>query len=352
MNYKETLFFIGKCLTINHENHNYIIVEESLKTNKIDWDSVVKVSTSHYVFPALYCNLKKAEFLHYLPNDLVAYMKHITDLNRERNQQIIEQAKEINDLLLANNITPIFLKGTGNLLEGLYDDIAERMVGDIDLLVKRTDLKKTKNLLLSKNYKSFPASLDDHRHLPRLVNKNKIGAVEIHDEMIKKKFSYLLNYKIISPQIMIKNNISFLSYNIQIEYTVLAFQINDYGYFFKKPSLKHSYDIFLMTTIYSYNMEINDHIFKYLNPYFALSSILLNSKLIKYKNTKNTIKYTRKSFLGLGKSNKLLHFQKSINRRLEIIFKSVTNKSYRNHIKNKIFNINWLKSKLGFKPNV
>jgi hypothetical protein len=71
----------------------------------------------------LYCNLKRADFLHYLPTDLVAYMKHITDLNRERNQQIVEQAKEINELLLTNNITPIFLKGTGNLLEGLYDDI-------------------------------------------------------------------------------------------------------------------------------------------------------------------------------------------------------------------------------------
>jgi hypothetical protein len=67
MTYKETLFFIGKCLTINHEDYNKTIVEQKLKTNKIDWDSVVKVSTGHFVFPALYCNLKKANFLHYLP---------------------------------------------------------------------------------------------------------------------------------------------------------------------------------------------------------------------------------------------------------------------------------------------
>ena len=137
MTYKETLFFVGKCLTISLEKHNKEIIENQLKSGNIDWDNIVKLSTSHYVFPALYCNLKRASFLHYLPNDLVEYMKHITDLNRERNQQIIEQAKEINDLLLANNITPIFLKGTGNLLEGLYEDIAERMVGDIDLLFEQ-----------------------------------------------------------------------------------------------------------------------------------------------------------------------------------------------------------------------
>ena len=37
-----------------------------LKTTDVDWDAVVKVSTSHYVFPALYCNFKRADFLKYL----------------------------------------------------------------------------------------------------------------------------------------------------------------------------------------------------------------------------------------------------------------------------------------------
>lgn len=79
-----------------------------MKKNTIDWDAVVKVSTSHFVFPALYCNLKRANFLHYLPEDLVQYMQHITDLNRERNKKIMVEAREINGLLLANDITPIF----------------------------------------------------------------------------------------------------------------------------------------------------------------------------------------------------------------------------------------------------
>ena len=104
-------------------------IEKQLKSTSIDWDAVVKVSTAHYVFPALYCNLKRADFLHYLPEELVSYMEHITDINRERNKQIIVQANELNNVLLANKITPIFLKGTGNLLAGIYDDIAERMVG-------------------------------------------------------------------------------------------------------------------------------------------------------------------------------------------------------------------------------
>ncbi len=88
MNYKEALFFIGKCLTINHEELNKVLIEKELKNNSVDWDEVVKLSTAHYVFPALYCNLKRVGFLHYLPADLIEYMKNITDLNRAKEIKI------------------------------------------------------------------------------------------------------------------------------------------------------------------------------------------------------------------------------------------------------------------------
>ena len=142
MNYKETLFFIAKCLTISLEAKNKQEIEKQLKSKTIDWDTVVKVSTAHYVFPALYCNLQRANFLDYLPQELVSYMEHITDTNRERNKLITLQANELNNVLLANNIRPIFLKGTGNLLAGIYDDIAERMVGDIVLFSQKRTIQK------------------------------------------------------------------------------------------------------------------------------------------------------------------------------------------------------------------
>ena len=91
--------------------------------------------------------LQRANFLHYLPEDLVAYMVYITNLNRDRNEEIITQAKELNTLLLTNNIPPIFLKGTGNLLAGIYDDVAERMVGDIDFIFSKEDYPKAITIL-------------------------------------------------------------------------------------------------------------------------------------------------------------------------------------------------------------
>jgi hypothetical protein len=110
-------------LTISLEDKNRDEIEIILKTTDVDWESVVKISTSHYVFAAVYYNFKRAHFLKYLPAALVEYMIHITNLNRDRNNQIIQQAKNLNSLLLENGVRPVFLKGTGNLLEGLYEDV-------------------------------------------------------------------------------------------------------------------------------------------------------------------------------------------------------------------------------------
>jgi hypothetical protein len=59
---KETFYFVAKCLTISLESKNKKDIKNQLETTSINWDQVVKLSTGHYVFPALYCNLKRADF--------------------------------------------------------------------------------------------------------------------------------------------------------------------------------------------------------------------------------------------------------------------------------------------------
>ncbi len=160
MTYKETIYFIAQCLTVSCEEENKKAILLKLQSNKVDWAKVVKISTQHLVFSALYCNLKKASFLNYLPNDLVKYMKIISNLNRDRNTQIIKQSKELNELLLKNNLTPIFLNGSANLFQGLYDDISERMIGDIDFIFSPDDYPKAINLLKKNGY-NFINKQDD-----------------------------------------------------------------------------------------------------------------------------------------------------------------------------------------------
>ncbi|CAM1352512.1 nucleotidyltransferase family protein [Tenacibaculum insulae] len=348
MNYKETLFFIGKCLTITHEKSNRTLIEQELKSNNINWNNIVKVSTAHYVFPALYCNLKRADFLHFLPDELVSYMQHITNLNRERNQQIINEAKEINELLLKNNITPVFLKGTGNLLDNLYEDIAERMLGDIDFLVSDSDFKKTISVLTEKKYFKKNTLVDAsafHRHYPKITKKGKIAAVEIHYKMVsdQKKFNY--NYVKDSFK-KLSNNTTVLSSENQLLMTCFNKQINDKGQWTKNISLRNSYDLYLQSKHASAKTVL--HNFKYYKSYFnnfiASTNLIFNHpKSLEYIATSKTKRFIKMQLL-LIKKPKLYNFYQNLwefyflyTHRLSVVIKAIYKKDYRIFLLKRLF---------------
>jgi hypothetical protein len=347
LNYKETLFFIAKCLTISLETKNKQEIEKQLKSTDVDWDNIVKVSTSHYVFPALYCNFKRADFLKYLPADLVEYMIHITNLNRGRNTQIIQQAQELNILMLANNIRPIFLKGTGNILEGLYEDFGERMVGDIDFLFSEKDFFKAIDILKKDNYSKPESELDyfqGFRHYPRLVKPANIAAVEIHKEVTIEKHRGELNYKIISEDTQLINNFSVLSFENQLSLSIISSQINDYGFEFTKFALRNAYDVFLLSKKVN-TKKVISKFSKLKNPLncFAANCNLVfgDLKSLEYDKTKEAENY-QKAFnksLYKSKSNLKINFKlTTINliRRFGIVCKSIFNSKNRKWLLNRI----------------
>ena len=300
MNYKETLFFIAKCLTISVEDRNKEAIEKQLQSNNIDWDTVVKVSTAHYVFPALYCNLQRANFLHYLPEELVTYMKHITNLNRERNEEIITQARELNTLLLANNITPIFLKGTGNLLAGLYEDIAERMVGDIDFIFSKEDYPKAIKLLRNFDY-SEVSKYDYHypegKHYRRLQKENNIAAIEIHSEILGiEKYRKEFNYSVVEKDSQVINEVRVLSYANKLNLSIIANQINDHGFKYKTMALRNAYDVFLLSKKTNAKNAVNtlDNLTNPINCFLAACYEIFNTvDSLEYDNTKMTASYLK-----------------------------------------------------------
>ncbi|PQJ69501.1 nucleotidyltransferase domain-containing protein [Polaribacter butkevichii] len=358
MNYKETLFFVAKCLTINHEEKNKVLIEKELKSGNTDWDSVVKVSTGHFVFPALYCNLKRANFLHYIPEELVNYMIHITDLNRERNQQIIDQAKEINELLLKNNITPIFLKGTGNLLEGLYEDIGERMVGDIDFIFSKEDYSKAIEFLTTNGYSKVIEDNYDFpqfKHYSRLQKENRIAAIEIHKELLIEKFAHEFNYDFIKSDCQIINTIKVMSYENQLSLSIIAKQINDDGVHFKNIALRNAYDVFLL----SKKTIAKNAFFKFytlktpLNCFLAIChttfGYLDSLEYIKDQETDKYLKIFNKLLINKSKrnfKNEIKTKELFIKKRISIIYKSIFDKEYRTWLINRVTDKKWQTQKL------
>jgi hypothetical protein len=358
LNYKETLFFIAKCLTISLEEKNRDEIEIILKTTDIDWDAVVKVSTAHYVFSALYCNLKRLDFLQYLPQELVSYMKHITDINRERNKQIILQANELNNVLLTNNIIPIFLKGTGNLLAEIYEDIGERMVGDIDFIFSKEDYPKAITILRQFGYSEvekkeyYPPN--EEKHYRRLQKENNIAAIEIHSELLGiKKYTSEFNYNFVEKDSQLINGINVLSYANKLNLSIIANQINDHGFYFKTIALRNAYDVFLLSKKTNAKEAVNslNKLRHPLNCFLAACDEVFNKvETVEYNKNAKTALYLRnfnnqftKPIRGQFKRNKIYLFIKRI---LYIIYKSFIYKEYRVFLFKSLTDKNWYKEKL------
>jgi len=350
MSYKETLFFIAKSLTITHEETNYAIVKNTIESDKVDWDSVVKVSTEHYVFPALYCNLKRKALLSYLPQDLVEYMQHIATLNKERNLQIKKQALEINNLLQAQNISPIFLKGAAFLLQDFYQDIAERMIGDIDFIVSEEEYEAAITVLKNNGYSNKIHKLENvklGKHYPRMTHDDKIAAVEVHFRILKEPYDSTFNYDFIKQHtVVIHNSIRILSFDHQVLHTIFNKQTNDLGYWFKTISLRNSYDLFLLSKKTDTLRAIQPvtKYFDILNVFLASCHFIFNDATsINFAENKKTTAYVKRQVELLDspkkmKSNKQV-WQRYFNNktRLKKLKLAFVNKDVRDHLFNLIF---------------
>ncbi len=358
MSYKETLYFIAKCLTISLEAKNRQEIEKQLKSKSIDWDAVVKVSTAHYVFPALYCNLKRVDFLQYLPHELVSYMEYIADINRDRNKQIISQANELNNVLLANNITPIFLKGTGNLLVDLYEDIAERMVGDIDFIFSKEDYPKAITVIREFGYsevEKYKYYIPEEKHYRRLQKENNIAAIEIHNELLIEKYANEFNYSFAEKDSQVINEVTVLSYANKLNLSIIANQINDSGFYYKTMALRNAYDVFLLSKKTNAKEAVNtlDKLSDPLNCFLAACYEVFNTvESLEYNKTKNAASYLsvfNSQFtnpIPTKRRHKRIKIYLFIKSRVKIIYKSIIYKEYRVWLFKRVSDKNWYKEKL------
>ncbi len=309
MNLNEAYFFVAKSLTISFQEKNKKMIISDIKKNNVNWDQIVRVSTKHKVLTTLYCIFKRKGVLNFLPRELVEYMKEISQINRERNNEIIKQANEINKILTKNNIRPIFIKGAAYLLQNLYYDISERMIGDIDLICSRDDYQKVIDILKNDGYEPVIKKENrypEFKHYPRLVKNKRIAAIEIHKELTIEKYSDEFNYGLIIQDIQNENNVSYLSFENQLNSSIISSQVDDYAFYYKNLDLKNAYDVILLSK--KINKKISFSKFKklkyILNCFLAATNYTFGEiDSLKYTKTKETEKYLNQ-FIILNKNQK------------------------------------------------
>ena len=217
--------------------------------NNINFEKLITLTSGHLMLPALFFNIQKKKAAYLFPEDFIDYIKNIFAINKARNEILLDEAKELSELLVENNIKHIFLKGTALLLSNVFEDIGERMIGDIDFIIQHKDEEKIKKVLEKNKYCSKrPFSsfrFFKPKHLPRRINKNKKIAIEPHLELLSPGWRGVFNSKRLSSAF--KENVKAIktpNQSFLFDHCIYAFQIPDKGFFTSFHSHRSIYDIY------------------------------------------------------------------------------------------------------------
>ena len=224
-------------------------VLKGIDPDNINFEKLITLSSGHLMLPALFFNINKKKVSYLFPEDFIAYIKNIYAINKARNTALLAEAKELSELLYKNNINHIFLKGTALLLSNVFEDIGERMIGDIDFIIQHKDEKKIKKVLEKINYNS-PYTIPIYRfikpkHLARVTKKNKKIAIEPHLELLKYRYKWIFNSKVLINNF--KKGIKTIktpSQSFLFDHCIYNFQINDAGFLNSNHSHRSIYDIY------------------------------------------------------------------------------------------------------------
>ena len=59
MNYKETLFFIGECITLDSCPERIHKIRKCIQSGEVDWESFVWAGSNQLLLPAIYMQFKR-----------------------------------------------------------------------------------------------------------------------------------------------------------------------------------------------------------------------------------------------------------------------------------------------------
>ncbi|VAW19766.1 hypothetical protein MNBD_BACTEROID01-1826 [hydrothermal vent metagenome] len=278
VNCKEAFYFVGRCLGLREDNR--ATVRKQIEQHQVEWEKVVWVASNHLVFPALYLKFCQNRLLQFVPGGLAAYLEDVYRLNEERNNNILRQVKELNTLLLQNNISPVFMKGTACLLDGLYAGTGERMIGDIDLLAGDDDFFRAIDVLKSYGYSNkIPFRSGDisfTKHYPRLVKEGGIAAVEVHRQPVCTAYTKYFNFNLVDSCKTISKGLGAVFVPSDTHKVIQNFihgQLNDKAQFYGTVSLRNCYDLHLLEKRGNARLEgIPVPLIKRFNAYHAVKS--------------------------------------------------------------------------------
>lgn len=250
----QTYYLIGKVLSVNFHPAEKDEIRQRFLMPNFNWNSFIAMASNHLVLQTLFVKLQNHDLLKYLPKKIKEHLAYIHQLNYERNTCILSQVKEINTLLNQNGIIPLYLKGVGNILDGLYDSIGERIMHDIDILVPDNQWEETANLLRMDGY-TFINHIETNielkqKHFPPLVKTGCKASVEVHRISVSLPYEKMLDTETVWKEKKLIDNghkCYVMSNSHNIVHNFIHSQLAHNGHRFARVSYRNMYDLLLLS---------------------------------------------------------------------------------------------------------
>lgn len=276
MNDRELYYFISRVLALGHDKNPPSDQQEGLRSahsangtwdskdsraaidlirsGTINWKKFVFHASNNFVLQTLYLKFLQNDLTGLLPANLVTHLKNIHGLNLERNEIILDHIRQINDLLKQNDIIPIFMKGAGNMLDGLYSGPGERIMSDIDILTGPAHMEEAARLLMQEGYSTTenydPARAEAMKHYPVLRRDGLPATVDIHRLPVNIQYAAHFSYEDVCHEkkpARSDGTFMIMSDNHKIKLSFFHSQLVHWGHQHARPSLRELYDLLLLS---------------------------------------------------------------------------------------------------------
>jgi len=255
MNKVQTYFLTGKILSLDWQPQNRDMTAFLMKTGNLNWKGLMQLGSDNLILPSLNLALRRHSLEYIPPAGFMDTLEEITDLNRERNNNIRQLLAYVAEVLSGNNIKFVVMKGVGNMMDGLYHDRGERITYDLDILVEPEKMVVAAGLLLNEGFftqKRFnPSAVASTMHYPILLREDFMAGVEIHCQPVP----YLYENTFASERVFRnstwaanENNYKVMDHKDRIIHNFLHSQLMHHGHHHASVSLRDLYDLLLLSS--------------------------------------------------------------------------------------------------------
>lgn len=157
------------------------------------WEEIVGLASEHLVSPALAAPVGK---LADATEEVRSYFFEMLSLNARRNEIIGAAIVSLASEMARVQVPTVFLKGSASLALELYDDDAERMMGDIDILVAPNAMANAERALRKAGYDILEqpprwVTVPSHQ-LPMMIHRETGVGVELHHSVARGEHGAML----------------------------------------------------------------------------------------------------------------------------------------------------------------